>query len=243
MTNDDHTFLVAGGTGLVGRQVVDRLLAFPFGPRVITIGRRAFPAKHPCLVSLTADLSNPNRDSELTERLGNVCQGHLDAFLCTLGTTRHDAGSAAAFRTIDLDLVVRLAGIARNLGAGRAVLVSAVNVDPESRSVYLRTKGELEQRICELGFTRCDFLRPSVLIGKRGGHYRLVEHMAQVLAPLYNPLLQGGLRRFRAIHGETVAAAVVELAGNRIPGVYVHNYDSICELADVHTAGEVRAKH
>jgi uncharacterized protein YbjT (DUF2867 family) len=92
----------------------------------------------------------------------------------------------------------------------------------------------MEEGVGELGFDGFDFLRPSLLLGKRKGRYRLGEHLAQMLSPFYNPMLGGPLRRYRAISGDTVAAAMVALAAHPAPGRHVHEYDTIRDLAIRH---------
>lgn len=231
---DHQTFLLVGGTGLIGRLALRRLLAEDKNSSVIAISRRALPEQHPRLISLTADLSDPAADVELVQRLAEVSNGRIDVFLCTLGTTQRDAGSPSAFRAVDLELVVRLAKIAQNLGARQAVVVSSVSADARSRNIYLKTKGEMEERVASLGFNGFDCLRPSLLLGDRKGRYRLGEHLAQILSPLYNPMLLGPLRRYRAISGNAVAAAMVTLAAHQVPGRHVHEYDAITDLAIRH---------
>ena len=51
-------------------------------------------------------------------------------------------------------------------------------------------------------------------------------------APLTNALLHGSLRRYRSIPGETVARAIVALAGRSDSGVQIHENDAIRALAD-----------
>ena len=61
-----------------------------------------------------------------------------------------------------------------------------------------------------------------------GGHGKV----AMLAAPLTNALLHGSLRRYRSIPGETVARAIVALAGRSDSGVQIHENDAIRALAD-----------
>ena len=226
-----QALLIVGATGLIGQLAMRRLLAEETGPQVIAISRRALLAEHPRLVSITANMSDPAEDIRLIERLRELCTDTPHSFLCALGTTQREAGSTSAFRAIDLELVVRLASVALNLGACQAIVVSSVGADAQSNNVYLKTKGEMEQQVGELGFDRCDFLRPALLLGERKGRYRLAEHVGQLLSPVYNPLLTGSQRRYRTIPGHTVAAALIALAGRQSPGRYIHEHDALQQLA------------
>src|SRR5579872_5996694 len=121
--------LVAGGSGLVGSALLPLLLGAPEYVRVQALSRRPLPLEHARLANRVVRF-----DAPLEPQLkGLKCQ---DAFCC-LGTTLRAAGSAAAFRAVDFNLVVAYARAARALGAERFVLVSSVGADPDARNLYL----------------------------------------------------------------------------------------------------------
>lgn len=155
----------------------------------------------------------------------------LDVFVSALGTTIKQAGSRSAFRSVDFDLVRQMADVARHFGATRAVLVSSVGADPHAGNFYLRTKGELEAEIEGLGFKRCDFLQPGLLLGERAGPKRLAEGLGQRLLPALNPLLIGRFQPYRSVPAVTVARALVAACERDTPGVYRHTYGGIVDLA------------
>ncbi|AVP96099.1 hypothetical protein C7S18_02320 [Ahniella affigens] len=155
----------------------------------------------------------------------------LDVFVSALGTTIKQAGSRPAFRNVDFELVRQMADVARHFGATRAVLVSSVGADPQSGNFYLRTKGELEAEIESLGFKRCDFLQPGLLLGARPGSNRLAEGLGQRVLPALNPLLIGRLQAYRSVPAEAVARALVAACLIETPGVYRHTYREIMNLA------------
>src|SRR5690606_3024257 len=109
---------------------------------------------------------------------------------------------------------------------------SSVGAAAKSGNFYLRTKGETEDDLAALGFDRLDFLRPGLLRGDRPGPQRLGEGLATIAAPLTDALLHGRFRRYRSISGDSVAAAIVALAGQKGSGVYIHENDAIRALAD-----------
>lgn len=212
--------LLAGASGLVGALALPGLLE---GDRreqwqVFAPTRRALGLVHPRLHSIEVDPGTPVGQAQIERVL--VGQGvRLDCFICALGSTLKAAGSQDAFAAIDRDLVLALAGIARRHGARQAIVVSSVGAAAHSPSFYLRVKGEMEAGIEKLGFERVDFLQPGLLLGERTGASRPGERIAQMLNPLLNPLLLGSLRPYRAIRAETVAAALVALAGRKGSGV------------------------
>lgn len=222
--------LLAGATGLIGRQVAlglaaDATLA---GPVVMPL-RRDPGLADPKLVPVVTDLADADTDASLEARIRDVAGGGIDTYVCCLGTTMKIAGSPAAFLAVDRELVLRLGRIARQLGAKHAILVSSVGASEASRSFYLRVKGEVETRLFELGFQRIDIVRPGLLLGARS-EKRLGERIAQLAAPVYNPLLGGSLSKYRAIASSTVARAIVAMTRQREPGRTVHEWESLVRL-------------
>ena len=220
--------LLAGASGLVGQQVVSQLLARSDGPRVLAPVRRELPARSPRLVSLVSGLA-ASEDDALAERL-RIEVAAIDAYVCCLGTTIKKAGSREAFLAVDRDLVLRLAAIARELGARQAVVVSSVGASAQSGNFYLRVKGETERALGDMGFERVDLLRPGLLLGDRQ-ESRPGEAIARALTPFTNPLMRGPLRRYRGIAASDVAAAAVALLGQHEPGRFAHENADLMALA------------
>lgn len=145
---------VAGGSGLVGRELLRQLAGEP----VLALLRRplaGLPASalrqeaRVDLLDLPADLPAPAR------------------LFIALGTTMAQAGSQEAFRAVDYDAVLAVARTARERGATHCGVVSALGADPASRVFYNRVKGEAEQALAGLGFERLVIARPSLLDGHR----------------------------------------------------------------------------
>lgn len=220
--------LLAGASGLVGEQVLSRLLARDAGQRVLAPVRRALAARSPRLLAVVSDLAVAD-DAALTDRLRHESPT-LDAYVCCLGTTLRKAGSREAFLAVDRDLVLRLAAIARELGARQAIMVSSVGASAQSGNFYLRVKGETERALSEMGFERVDLLRPGLLLGHRD-ESRPGEAIARALMPFTNPLLRGPLRRYRGIAASDVAAAAVALMGRGEPGRHTHENADLVVLA------------
>jgi uncharacterized protein YbjT (DUF2867 family) len=107
--------LVAGSNGLVGTKLLPILLAAPEFGRVHALTRRALPADNPKLANRVVRFDQP-LDAQLK---GLECS---DAFCC-LGTTMRNAGSEAAFRAVDHDLVMQFARFALSTGVERFVVV------------------------------------------------------------------------------------------------------------------------
>lgn len=220
--------LLAGATGLVGGGVLSLALAGAGGSRVVAPVRRPLPHTHPRLAVLATDLS---AGVEALLPQVSALAPQVSAYVCCLGTTLRQAGSREAFLAVDRELVLRLGEVARKLGARHAILVSSVGASAQSGNFYLRVKGEAERGLAELGFERLDLLRPGLLLGQRAER-RFAEGLGQRLAPLANPLLRGGLVRYRAIAADDVAAAAFALLRQgETPGRFVHEFASLHALA------------
>lgn len=74
-------------------------------------------------------------------------------------------------------------------------------------------KGELERKVQKLPFERISIFQPSLLLGQRQ-EFRLAEKLGSLLLPILCTI--PGLRRYRPIRGEEVAAKMVEVS--RRPG-------------------------
>ena len=130
-----------------------------------------------------------------------------------LCSTRKQAGSIEAQRKVDLDYQYRAARLAVDRGVRHYLLVSSSGANAKSSNPYLRMKGELEEKILALPFARISIFQPSLLLGKRP-EFRLGEKLGAMLLPMVGAL--PGLRRYRPIRGEEVAAKMVRIS--RQPG-------------------------
>lgn len=195
--------VVAGATGLVGSEVVRRLLADGRYGRVIALARRPLALSDPRLVLVAADFE------QLDRVLAPATAGATDIdVLCCLGTTIGVAGSEAAFRRVDHDFVVALGRWAAQVGARRMIVVSAIGADAASRVFYNRVKGETEHALVALNLRSLVIVRPSLLSGGRS-EFRFGERVALAVAAPLRKLIPAGLRPIAA---DDVAQAMIDAA-------------------------------
>ena len=192
--------IVIGATGLVGRALVAQLAQNDGVERIVTLTRRAVEYNSPKVENHVLDFAQLARHAELFR--GDVL------FSC-LGTTRQQAGSIAAQRVVDVDYQFAAAQLAAQQGVRHYVLVSSSGADASSRNAYLQMKGELEQKVSALPFARISIVQPSLLLGERTER-RVGEQLGAWLLPLICQL--PGLRRFRPIRGEEVAAKMIRIS-------------------------------
>lgn len=113
--------MVAGATGLVGQAVLAALSADKRYRAIHIVGRRA-PGTRDARVHF-----HPVDFGQLP------ALPPVDDVYIALGTTIKVAGSQEAFRAVDHDAVVALARQARNAGAQRLAVVSAMGADSIKR--------------------------------------------------------------------------------------------------------------
>jgi uncharacterized protein YbjT (DUF2867 family) len=209
------TILFAGATGLIGGHLLKLL-----------------PAGHLHLLTRRAV------SSEAAQCIGEpvvwpdtILAVKPEIAISTLGTTIRQAGSRAAFRAVDFDLVLSIAQAAKNAGARHFILVSSVGASAKASNFYLKTKGEVEDAVKALGFARVDIMRPGLLRGDRRGPARAVERLMINVAPLTDLLTPFVLDQYRSIKAETVARAIATLIGGPEGGVYIHHNREMLALA------------
>ena len=193
----NRTVIIAGATGLVGREILRGLLADPAIDHVHVLGRRAPPVVSPKLTAHVVDFAAlPSLPS-------------ADELYLALGTTIKTAGSQAAFRAIDHDANLAIAKAALASGTRRVGLVSAMGADATSRIFYSRVKGELENDLTALPFAGLVIARPSLLVGARaelGQPSRPGEDWGARLSSLLGVLIPPN---YKPIKAADVAAALL----------------------------------
>jgi uncharacterized protein YbjT (DUF2867 family) len=199
--------LVAGATGLVGREILAALLADKTYTSVHCVGRRALALKHPKLTSHVVDF----------DALASVPKAD-DCFIA-LGTTIKIAGSKDAFRAIDLKAVEAVALAAKASGATKLGVISAMGANSHSSVFYNRIKGEMELSVARMGFKSLVIARPSLIDGDREALQqpgRAGEGLGLMLARGMSPLLPAN---YRAIKATDIAHALIRQVKAGTPGV------------------------
>ncbi|WP_437595112.1 NAD(P)H-binding protein [Sorangium sp. So ce1000] len=201
-----RTVAIIGASGVVGSRVLEHLLAREDVGRVIALGRRVVSVQHPKLESRVVDLQRA------AAMIAELPDG-VDVAISAIGTTLKNAGSQAAFRAVDHDAVLAFANAARSKGAQRFLFVSSVRADAGSGSFYLRTKGEVEDGLAQLGFPQLIVLRPS-LIDDQGARpeHRFGERLALSISRALFSLVGNKTHRFAPIPADVIARALVRLA-------------------------------
>ena len=202
-----RTVALAGATGLVGRAILEGLLADASVAAVHALGRREPEVAHPRLIPHVVDF-------KALPPLPPIDEVYL-----ALGTTIKAAGSQAAFRAVDFEANLSVARAALAAGARRAGLVSAMGADAKSRVFYHRVKGETEEALAQVPFEGLVIARPSLLTGDRealGHPVRTAEKVATAVSRLLGPLIPANYRPVAAVRVARALCARVPTARGRV---------------------------
>ncbi len=210
------TVLIAGASGLVGREAVKACLQDEGVTEVRALVRRPLTldavlghlaAEAPAITAAQRARFRPvQADFQRLDREPGTFQ--VDTVFCALGTTIRQAGSQAAFRQVDFEAPLQIARLAHAQGAKRFLLVSALGASSSSRVFYNRVKGELEDAISAIGFEQFVIAQPSLLEGDRP-ESRPAERIGLMLAKVFGFLIPGS---YRPVHVSQVAQALLHEA-------------------------------
>jgi NADH dehydrogenase len=198
---------VFGGTGFLGRRVVDRFLAAGIGVRVAA--RQATSADPPkrdaaSFEAFDADIRDENAVA------GAVAGADVVVNAVSLYVERGDL----TFAAVHVEGAARLAEQARLAGAGRLIHLSGIGADLGSRSTYVRSRAAGEAAVRKR-FPAATILRPSVMFGADDSFLNTLIRMVRTLPVL--PLFADGSVRLQPVHVDDVASAIVAAASRSDP--------------------------
>ena len=211
-----QTALVAGATGLVGKELINELIADDRFGKIVVLSRRNLAVSHPKLEVRLIDfdsLSDVNPEAK------------IDVCFCCLGTTQKKAGVEGRHK-VDCQYVVDLAQLCKRHNITTFLVVSAQGANPKSGISYSRSKGQMEEAVKALELGTNYFVRPALISGKRD-EFRFGEKIAFYLNSLFIPILIGRLRKFRPVSGTKIARCMVALSQKNQKGSFVIESDQI----------------
>lgn len=204
--------VIAGATGLVGHEVITRLLVDDSIEAVISVGRSSTKIEseklREVLVKDFADLKAV--EDELTG----------DLYFCCLGTTIKKAGSQENFRKIDHDAIVQFGSVAKNKNARAFVLISASGANSKSNFFYNRVKGDTERDLSEMNLPSLSIFRPGLLMGSRS-EFRAGEKIAIGLGALFAAVAPTRISRSVLTYVDRLAEHMIATAKVAKPGLSV----------------------
>jgi uncharacterized protein YbjT (DUF2867 family) len=196
------SILVLGGSGFVGRHLVNRLVAADW--RVVVPTRRRERAKHLILLP-TVDVREADvHDPVVLARLAAGADAAVN-LVGILNESRH-----GDFERIHIELARKLCAACHQAGVARLLHMSALHADVAGPSRYLRSKGEAEVLVArsELAWT---IFRPSVIFGREDSFLNLFARLERVLPLIALACAQA---RFQPVYVGDVAQGFMRALGD-----------------------------
>ena len=217
----EKTAIVLGASGLVGEELVKQLLHNNIYTKVkIFVRNQNLSIKHP---KLEQHVINFNQ----IEHYSNLITG--DAVFCCLGTTIKKAGTKELFKKVDFTYPLLFAKEAIKNNVQKYVLISSIGANSNSSNFYLNVKGQIEEELKKLNFKNTIIVRPSMLLGKRH-EFRFGEIIGKILIKPIEYILTGRLKKYKSIHANVVAKAMIQLSTTETKSFNIVNSDKLQEL-------------
>jgi NADH dehydrogenase len=229
---------VLGGSGFIGRYVVQRLAA---RGDVVPVGcRHAEEARFLMTFGNVGQIAAVSVAIDDEQVLPAFLDG-ANAVVNCVGILA-ERGRQTFERTHHLG-PAGLARLAREAGVERLIHISAIAADSRSRSAYARTKAQGEAAVRD-SFPTATILRPSIVFGPEDQFFNRFATMAMISPAL--PLIGGGRTRFQPVYVGDVADAVLKCleepatAGRtyELGGPKIYTFRELVELL----LGEIRRK-
>ncbi|NUQ30170.1 MAG: epimerase [Acidobacteriaceae bacterium] len=164
--------LIFGASGMVGQGILLECLRAVDVAEVVSVGRSPLPQKHPKLKEIL--LPNLFDIATVTDDLAN-----FDAVFFPLGVSSFRM-SEADYRYITYDLTMKIASlVAKQSPQSTFCYVSGHGTDINSRTMWARVKGELEEALLRLPFADAFMFRPGAIRPMDG---------IKTKTPLYNAI-------------------------------------------------------
>lgn len=224
---DRKVATVFGGSGFIGRHVVQRLAADGWIVRVAVRDPEAamylkVAGEAGQIVPIAADITKPETVAKAVE----------DAeWVVNLVGILYERGKAT-FQRVHAEGAASVARASAAAGVRRLVQMSAIGADPQSEAAYARTKAAGEAA-AQAAFPDVTVVRPSIVIGPEDDFFNRFAAMAR-----FAPALPAFPTRFQPVYVGDVAEAIVRCLGDaatkgrtyELGGPRVYSFKELMEL-------------
>ena len=214
------TALLFGASGLVGNHLLNQLISNNNYSKIKLFVRSSIEISDPKIEIIQTDFNNLENHKE--DIKGDDC------FFC-IGTTKKNSPDKNEYKRVELEVPKQIAQIAKSNSVNSYVFISSGYADPKSSGDYLRFKGEVEEELKRLNFSKLGIMRPSFLLGDRK-EKRIGEKIGIFVFKLLSPLFLGPLKKMKPIHSATVAKAMITITQNKVSKT-IFESDEIADLS------------
>ena len=198
------TAIIFGSSGLIGNELFKTILLNNSYNKIKIFVRSIPEVNNPKVEIIKTDFSN-------LERFRDKMTGD-DCFFC-IGTTKKDTPDKDEYRRVEYNIPIEVAKITKANSVNSFFYVSSIGANPNASSNYLKNKGQVEEELKALNFSKLAIFRPSLLVGNRKS-FRLGE---VIFTPIMNTLTLfafGSLKKYKPIKIENVVKAMLYISKN-----------------------------
>jgi len=196
------TAILLGATGLTGGILLQMLLNDPRYEKIILFSRSSVKIKNRKIEEHLVDLFQLEEYKE---------QFKADQVFCCIGTTKSKTPNEETYRKIDYGIPVTAAKLSKENGISTFAVISSLGANPDSRMFYNKIKGEMQRDVLARKIKNTYIFQPSLISGDRD-EKRFFENFAKQAMKLLNYALIGPLKKYRSIHPEIIASAMLIVA-------------------------------
>ena len=202
MATNGRTVTVFGGTGFLGRRIVQHLRDHEFPVRIASRhpdrGRSQFGPHDSQLLFVQADIHD--------ER--SVANAPAGAYAAVNTVSLYVEHGRETFQSVHVESAQRVAAQAHRAGVKRLIHLSGIGADAASQSRYIRARGEGEL-VVRAAFAGADIIRPAVMFGPDDAFLTTILNLLRRL-PIY-PMFGCGSMKLQPAYVEDVAEAAVRI--------------------------------
>jgi uncharacterized protein YbjT (DUF2867 family) len=214
------TAILLGATGLTGGILLQKLLNDPRYGKIILFSRSSVKINNSKIEEHLVDLFQLEKYKE---------QFKADQVFCCIGTTKSKTPNEETYRKIDYGIPVTAAKLCKENGISTFAVISALGANPDSGMFYNKIKGEMQQDVLAQKIKNTYIFQPSLIAGDRS-EKRFLESLAKQAMKILNYALLGPLKKYRSIHPETIARAMI-IVSNKAYEKSVIESDEIKKIA------------
>jgi len=216
------TALIFGSSGLIGSCLLD-LIVNDNNYGNIRLFVRSKPVNTSAKIEIIKTDFN-NLENHKNSIAGDVC------FFC-IGTTRKNTPDKNEYINIEYNLPIEIAKIAKSNSVNNFIYVSSISANANASGLYLKNKGQVEEELIKLNFSKLSIMRPSILLGNRK-EKRVGEKILIFAMKTLSPLFFGKMKKYKPIKAEKVAKTMLRVIQNDYQKT-IFESDEIIEISNL----------
>lgn len=215
LPSNNKTTIILGATGLTGGLLTELLLKDSAFAKVKILTRRPTQFKHEKVEEIICDLLDVS-----------TFEKHFtgDVVFCCIGTTKAKTPKKEKYHAIDYGIPVNTAQLAKANGIPTYMVVSSMGTSAKSPFFYVRTKGEMERDLLDLGISNTFIIKPAFINGRPDDDRKGEKWLKRMMAVM-DFFMIGPLKKWKSTQAQDIAKAMVQLAKEPVDHPNVENLE------------------